>query len=133
MTTSQYQLPPPPQELPAELHRWFQLVYARLRAANVGTISFTDLNFTGGDLTEIPTRNHNDLQAIQGGSPTDIQHLTTAQVTDLAANTSDIATIKAEIAAGLTVIITTAKLTAGGVNGSMTFTNGILTAQTAAT
>jgi hypothetical protein len=104
-----------------------------LLAANIGTISFTDLNFTGGNLTEIPARNHNDLQTIQGGSATDRQHLTTAQVTAIATNTSDIATIKAEIAAGLTVTITTAKLTTGGVNGSMTFTNGILTAQTAAT
>ena len=34
---------------------------------------------------------------------------------------------------GLSVTITTAKLTAGGTNGSMTFTNGLLTAQTAAT
>jgi hypothetical protein len=108
-------------------------VYARLQAANVGTISFTDLNFTAGNLTDIPTRNHNDLQTIQGGSATDRQHLTTAQVTAIATNTSDIATIKAEIASGLTVTITTAKLTSGGANGSMTFTNGILTAQTAAT
>lgn len=36
-------------------------------------------------------------------------------------------------AAGLTVVITTAKLTGLGSDGSMTFTNGILTAQTAAT
>jgi hypothetical protein len=35
--------------------------------------------------------------------------------------------------AGLTVVITTAKLTALGANGSMTFTGGILTAQVAAT
>jgi hypothetical protein len=34
---------------------------------------------------------------------------------------------------GLTVTITTAKLTAGGANGSMTFTNGVLTAETLAT
>ena len=34
---------------------------------------------------------------------------------------------------GVTGTITTAKLTALGSNGSMTFTNGILTAQTAAT
>jgi hypothetical protein len=34
---------------------------------------------------------------------------------------------------GLSVTITTAKLTLAGANGSMTFTNGILTAQTAAT
>lgn len=35
--------------------------------------------------------------------------------------------------AGLTVVITTAKLTGGGANGSMTFTNGVLTARVAAT
>jgi hypothetical protein len=34
---------------------------------------------------------------------------------------------------GLSVTITTAKLTGGGANGSMTFVNGLLTAQTAAT
>lgn len=34
---------------------------------------------------------------------------------------------------GISVVITTAKLTGGGANGSMTFTNGILTAQTQAT
>lgn len=34
---------------------------------------------------------------------------------------------------GLSVTITTAKLTTGGTNGSMTFTNGILTSQTQAT
>lgn len=35
--------------------------------------------------------------------------------------------------AGISVTITTAKLTGGGTNGSMTFTNGILTAETPAT
>jgi len=35
--------------------------------------------------------------------------------------------------AGITATITTAKLTAGGANGSMTFKNGLLTAQTAST
>lgn len=34
---------------------------------------------------------------------------------------------------GVSATITTAKLTPGGANGSMTFTNGILTAQTQAT
>ena len=34
---------------------------------------------------------------------------------------------------GISVTIATAKLTTGGHNGSMTFTNGILTAQTPAT
>jgi len=35
--------------------------------------------------------------------------------------------------AGITATITTAKITLAGTNGSMTFTNGILTAQTPAT
>ena len=34
---------------------------------------------------------------------------------------------------GIDVTIVTAKLTGGGANGSMTFVNGILTAQTQAT
>jgi len=34
---------------------------------------------------------------------------------------------------GITATITTAKLTLAGANGSMTFVNGILTAQTQAT
>jgi len=37
------------------------------------------------------------------------------------------------LSAGISVTITTAKLTSGGANGSMTFTNGILTSQTQAT
>lgn len=35
--------------------------------------------------------------------------------------------------AGFTGTITTAKLTGGGANGSMTFSNGVLTSQTPAT
>lgn len=34
---------------------------------------------------------------------------------------------------GLTYTVATAKLTTGGTNGTLTFTNGILTAQTQAT
>jgi hypothetical protein len=37
------------------------------------------------------------------------------------------------LGSGLSVTITTAKLTPGGADGSMTFTNGILTAETPAT
>lgn len=54
------------------------------------------------------------------------------QVPALSALTGQITTGQLP-ASGLTVVITTAKLTGGGANGSMTFTNGILTAQTPAT
>jgi hypothetical protein len=48
---------------------------------------------------------------------------------------SDAATARTNLGlgSGLSVTITTAKLTPAGANGSMTFINGILTAQTAAT
>ena len=48
---------------------------------------------------------------------------------------SDAATARTNLGlgSGLSVTITTAKLTPAGANGSMTFVNGILTAQTAAT
>jgi hypothetical protein len=48
---------------------------------------------------------------------------------------SDAATARTNLGlgGGLSVTITTAKLTLAGANGSMTFTNGILTAQTQAT
>ena len=48
---------------------------------------------------------------------------------------SDAATARTNLGlgSGLSVTITTAKLTLAGTNGSMTFTNGILTAQTQAT
>lgn len=48
-------------------------------------------------------------------------------------NFSGLASNQAQNLPGQTVVITTAKLTPAGVNGSMTFTNGILTAQTQAT
>lgn len=48
-------------------------------------------------------------------------------------NTSNVATLQALINSGFTGTITTAKLTTGGTNGSMTFTKGVLTSQTPAT
>jgi hypothetical protein len=42
-------------------------------------------------------------------------------------------TLNGVFSAAQTVTITTAKLTSGGTEGSMTFTNGILTKQTPAT
>jgi hypothetical protein len=41
--------------------------------------------------------------------------------------------LQTAIGGGITVTITTAALTGGGTQGSMTFTNGVLTAQTQAT
>ena len=47
------------------------------------SFSWTLLNFTGSNLTDIVTRNHNDLNNSQGGNATQQYHLTLAQHTDL--------------------------------------------------
>lgn len=57
---------------------------------------------------------------------------TSAQVPALPALSGQITTGQLP-AVGINAIITTAKLTVGGVNGSMTFTSGLLTAQVQAT
>tara|TARA_R110000868_G_scaffold243317_2_gene499243 strand:- start:2308 stop:2649 length:342 start_codon:yes stop_codon:yes gene_type:complete len=62
---------------------------------------------------------HNLTTGLQGGQSNQFYHMTAAE--------------DAALAAGLTVVITTAKLTALGATGTMTFTKGILTAQVAAT
>lgn len=67
---------------------------------------------------------HDLLQGLQGGAPGEYYHLTGAQHSTLATLAG---------LTGLSVTITTAKLTGLGTNGSMTFTNGLLTAQVAAT
>lgn len=73
-----------------------------------------NLSGTGGTATP-----HNSLTGLQGGSAGEFYHLTAAQ--------------RSSIQGGYSGTITTAKLTPAGANGSMTFTNGVLTAQTAAT
>lgn len=75
---------------------------------------------------------HNDTTGKQGGGGTEFYHLTAAQNTLVAAISASAVQIN-QLASGLSVTITTAKLTAIGANGSMTFTNGVLTAQVAAT
>jgi len=71
--------PPPPGEIggPAWI-RWFNLILDRLTKA--AQLAWTQIDFTGSTLANIVTRNHNDLQNIQGGAAGDYQHLTTAQL-----------------------------------------------------
>lgn len=96
---------------------WYTKVRTAINQASV--VAWTSINFTGSNLTSLVTRNHNDLQNFQGGTTAQYYHLTSLQ--------------QAAVAAGITATITTAKLTTGGTNGSMTFTRGILTAQVPAT
>lgn len=131
-----------------EWREWFFNLWQSLGGTS-GTILYTDLNFTGSNITSILTRAHNTLQGLQGGNVggTEYYHLDATQYTTLTAlslplsianggtgaTTAAGAATNLGLGSGLSVTITTAKLTALGANGSMTFVNGILTAQTQAT
>jgi len=88
--------------------KWFVDVAAVLTSSGAG----------GGSIQ------HNALNGLQGGTANQYYHLT-------AAERSAIQTLLG--ITGIDATITTAKLTGGGTNGSMTFVDGILTAQVAAT
>ena len=81
------------------------------------------LNFT--QYTNVSNWSHQDLNNLQGGTSTERYHVTSAQANTIA-NLGPLATK----AAGYTGTVTLAKLTSGGANGSMTFSEGILTSVT---
>jgi len=131
---------------------WFYKVSQLL--SEQAAIAWSSLNFTGSNLRDIQTRQHNALQDIQGGIANEYYHLSQTQYNTIVsfptvpfsiANGGTGATTAsgartnlglgtmATQNTGITVTITTAALTALGTQGSMTFTNGILTAQTQAT
>ena len=145
-------LPPIPNSPLTDTFIWREWFYNVSQAlVQQATIAWTSLNFAGSNITSIQTRKHNDLQGLQGGDPTGTQfyHLNQTQYNTIVAlpslgtmstqNANSVAITGGSIAGtiiptgGISVTITTSKLTTGGANGSMTFTNGILTAQTQAT
>lgn len=52
------------------------------------SFSWSLLNFTGSNITDIVTRNHNDLQNIQGGGVAEHYHLTSAEQSGLTSGVS---------------------------------------------
>lgn len=97
-------IPVSPASKPAVAHEWLTSYTAATGAFGQTQPAFADISGTA-TAGQVPA-----LSALSG-------QITTSQLP----------------ASGLSVTITTAKLTTGGTNGSMTFTNGILTAQTPAT
>lgn len=80
------------------------------------------------------TIQHNMLAGLQGGGANEFYHLTAPEHATTQALIAVAAKLEALAAVTpISATITTAKLTTGGANGSMTFVNGLLTAQTAAT
>lgn len=150
-------IPPPPlvTEDKSIWNNWYLAVQNAL-ATLATSLKWSLLDFTSSNLTDIVTKSHQVLDSLQGGSSTERYHLTATQHTDLTdagdsalhyhstdrdranhSGTQTLATISdagtAASQSGLSVTITTAPITGGGATGSMTFTNGVLTAQTAAT
>jgi hypothetical protein len=143
-------LPPIPNNPITDVFVWrdwfFKVSQALIAQAST---NFVNLNFTGSNLQSIETRQHNSLQSIQGGQGGQYYHLNLAQYNTIVAlpslgtmstqNANSVAITGGSIAGtiiptgGISVTITTAALTSLGTQGSMTFTNGILTAQTQAT
>jgi hypothetical protein len=114
-------IPPIPIDAPFTSYNWVDWYQKVRRAINEAqNLKWSQFNdFTGSNLNQLQTRLHNDLQSLQGGTSGEYYHLTQAQ--------------RNAVNSGITVVITTAKLTLAGTDGSMTFTNGVLTASTPAT
>ena len=77
---TQQELPRPPihdESISYQWREWLRRLY--IRAAEAGQIFFTSLDFTGSNLTDLETRNHNDLQSFQGGTTDEYYHLTVAE------------------------------------------------------
>lgn len=128
---------------------WALLDFTGSNLTDIATRSHQDLqNLQGGSTTERYHLTSSQASAIATFNNTSWTDLTDAGDSSLHYHSADrnranhtgtqlLATISdagtAASQSGLTVTITTAKLTSGGTDGSMTFTNGVLTAQTPAT
>ena len=127
-------LPPPPptnQALDTRQFRdWFYTVFAQTNGNldQLGTIAYQNydnVNITGGNVA------NTNLSNIK--TPGLTGYLYGHNTGPVTASTTIPYSAITGTPTGLSVTITTAKLTTLGTNGSMTFTNGILTAQTQAT
>ena len=128
-------LPPIPQdpiEENARWRTWFLNLGSYIQQTQVGGVILTILQGGTGassaagarqnlGLGTMATENNNNV-AITGGT-----------ISNVAITGSTVPYSNVTGTGGITITITTAKLTTLGSNGSMTFTNGILTASTQAT
>jgi hypothetical protein len=143
-------LAPPPsvdQDINSRQFRdWFYSIYALIGkpGSTLGTMAYENSNsvsITGGSVGGIgisgSTINSTPIgqTSAAAGSFTTLTAVVPVALTfgGTGASTASGARTNLGLGSGLSATITTAKLTTLGTNGSMTFTNGILTAQTQAT
>ena len=141
--------PPPPtnQDVSSRQFRdWFYSVFQFInqQSGTLGTMAYENANsvaITGGSIGGVgisgSTINNTPIGATtpSTGAFTSLTATSPIPITSggTGASTASGARTNLGLGSGLSVTITTAKLTVTGTNGSMTFTNGILTAQTQAT
>lgn len=74
---------PPPysdlRQLPVAYQQWFQRIRDYTNQIGTATIPWTQVSKAGSNLTDLTTRNHNDLTNIFGGGTGDYYHLTASQ------------------------------------------------------
>lgn len=85
-------VPPPPLNSPSGSYYWLEWYTSLTNFLNGTNIPWSNLNFTGSNLTDIQTRNHNDLQNIQGGVSTMHYHTAGFGYVDSAASTPKLPT-----------------------------------------
>jgi hypothetical protein len=64
---------------------WFRQLHDYITRA--GQLGWSQLNFTGSNITSILSRDHNQLQGLQGGSASEKYHLTAAEYGSLSSPT----------------------------------------------
>jgi len=81
-------LPPPPVNDKPGSFTWMEW-YRQLRnyVSTSGSIPWYIINFSGSNITDIATRNHNQLQGLQGGGANDYYHLISTDATKVTTNT----------------------------------------------
>lgn len=84
---TQATLPPLPyaelKTLPYTVQEYLRILREIVIGAVEGTIPWVSVDKAGSNLNEIVTRNHNDLQNVQGGTSGEFYHLTSAQHTSI--------------------------------------------------
>ena len=63
---------------------WYNKLYKYLKTS--GSIAWSAIDFSGSNISDIQTRNHNSLQGFQGGTAGEYYHLTAAEYATITSN-----------------------------------------------
>lgn len=78
---------PPPIQDPMGTARWLDWFHKiSVQVAKQESVDWPSINFTGSNITDIVTRQHNDLQSKQGGTTSEYYHLTQSEHSNLTGN-----------------------------------------------